>query len=93
MKRNKIILFGLIALCVINLLVMHINVLVASQIEEPLDGVSWVDNICRVLIDIIVVFTTPLLLTRGRIKISILFSFLVRHKYEEVRLQYFLLYL
>ena len=79
MKRNKIILFGLIALCVINLLFMHINVLVASQIEEPLDGVSWVDNICRVLIDIIVVFTTPLLLTRGRIKISILFSFLVTY--------------
>ena len=75
-KRNLIIL-GILTLCVLNLLFMHASVLQSSQIEEPLDGVSIIDNTCRVILDIWVLITLSIIFFRGQLKYSILVSFLI----------------
>ena len=75
-KRNLIIL-GMLTLCVLNLLFMHACVLQSSQIEEQLDGVSIIDNICRVILDIWVLITLSIIFFRGQLKYSILVSFLI----------------
>lgn len=75
-NRNLIIL-GMLSLCVLNLLFMHACVLQSSQIEEPLDDVSIIDNICRVILDILVLITLSIICFRGQLKYSILVSFLI----------------
>lgn len=75
-KRSLIIL-GMLTLCVLTLLFMHASVLQSSQIEEPLDGVSIIDNICRVILDICVLITLSIICFHGQLKYSILVSFLI----------------
>ena len=75
-KRNLIIL-GMLTLCVLNLLFMHACVLQSSQIEEQLDGVSIIDNTCRVILDIWVLITLSIICFRGQLKYSVLVSFLI----------------
>lgn len=76
-RRRNLIIFGMLTLCVLNLLFMHASVLQSSQIEEPLDGVSIIDNICRVILDIWVLITLSIICFRGQLKYSILVSFLI----------------
>ena len=52
---------------------MHINVLHYSQVEEVLDGVSWIDNFCRILIDLFVILLVVLTLIAKSHPIAALF--------------------
>lgn len=80
MRINKnIILSGLLLLCALNLFFMHINVLSVSQIEDPLDGISWVDNVFRVILDVWIIFAIFVLLACGRLRIAILVTFIVTY--------------
>ena len=73
------IVYGLLMLCALNLFFMHINVLFVSQIEEPLDGISWIDNVCRVLLDVCLFFAISVVLMCGRLRLSIIMTFIVTY--------------
>lgn len=70
-------LIVLLALCALNLLFMHVNVLSVSQIEDPLDVVSWIDNLCRVFLDVMILFSIFVLLLWGSFRYSILLTFAI----------------
>lgn len=78
MKRNDYCIFlGMFVICVVNMLFMHINVLQYSQVEEVLDGVSWIDNCCRIFIDLFVILLVAVILMQGRLKSSMALVFLI----------------
>ncbi len=76
-RSNLIRLIVLICLCILNLLYMHNYIILTCQVEDVVEWTSWIDNICRVCFDVWGVFTIFLLLSRGRINLSILISFYI----------------
>ena len=84
MKRNDYCIFlGMFVICVVNMLFMHINVLQYSQVEEVLDGVSWIDNCCRIFIDLFVILLVAVILMQGRLKSSMQESSNIRGDAQE----------
>lgn len=73
-SKKKYVLY---LVSVINLLIMHYSILLTCRVEEATDAVLWIDNLLGIVIDITVLFSLCLLMTRGRIRHSLFITSIV----------------
>lgn len=74
LNRRFLLLFGL---SVLNLLFMHVQMALTVEFEYPFKADAIVSNVFSCLIDATVFFGLGLLLTRGRVKGSLLLTFVL----------------
>lgn len=68
---------ALYCFCILNMLVMHIGIVTKCDTEFGLNWVSWVDNLCGIVIDVTVLFLFALFITWGKTKLSIATTFII----------------
>jgi len=65
----------LLALCAVNLLVMHYHFVSAGDIEDELEFTAYFDNFTGIAIDVVVVFLLSCLLCLKRMKLALSITF------------------
>ena len=65
---------GLYVISIANLLIMHYYILQTCRVEEAIDAVLWIDNLWGIVVDITIILSITLLITRGRFRQSLLVS-------------------
>lgn len=76
MLRHKKVL-GLYIASIVNLLIMHYYILLSCRVEEATDAVLWIDNLVGVVVDVTILSSIALLITLGRIHLSLFISFVI----------------
>lgn len=69
--------WGLYLISIINLLIMHYSILFTCRVEEATDAVLWIDNLLGIIIDITILLSVCLLITRGKMQRSLFFTSIV----------------
>lgn len=70
-------LYVLYLISIINLLIMHYSILLTCRVEEATDTVLWIDNLLGIVIDITILFSFCILITRGKIRHSLFITSIV----------------
>ncbi len=63
---------GLYVISIVNLLIMHYIILLTCRVEEAVDAVLWIDNLLGIVVDITIILSITLFITRGRLRQSLL---------------------
>lgn len=75
-SNNRYIhIWGILAICGLNLLVMHYFIYFNSHLEAETDYTTFVDNFCGVSFDLIILFLLSYVITRRNIKVACYFCF------------------
>lgn len=72
--NNKSI-WGIIGLCMLNLIVMHFHIVFTCPLESPPSFIDYTDNFFGIIVDVVFVFTIFYILSGKRIKIALGLTF------------------
>ena len=68
---------GLYIISIVNLLIMHYYILLTCRVEEAIDALLWIDNLGGIVVDITLILAITLIITRGRLRQSLLTSAII----------------
>ena len=76
-SKRFIHIWAILALCELNLLVMHYHILLYSHLECEVDITTYIDNFCGLTFDLSILFILFFLVTKKNIKLTCIFCFLI----------------
>ena len=73
-NRNSVLL---LILSILNLLFMHYSIFLSCNVERQIDNTIYVDNLCVVICEVLLLFVILSLLTNRKVRLSALLSSLI----------------